>query len=112
MSLRRALGMAMAGAMIISGTAAAFRQKAWAADTGKSSVSALMIQEVADGVGPFDADDRPGNDSGQSNGIVRSFDTIGYTLAYRIRRRAPGFSHGEDIFVFAADARRRFHIEL
>lgn len=70
------------GAMIVSGTAVAFRQKAWAAETGKSAVSALKIQEITDGVGPFDTDDKPGNDSGQSNGIVRSFDKVGYTLAY------------------------------
>lgn len=81
-SPRKALAALLAGAMIVSGTAVAFRQKAWAAETGKSAVSALKIQEVTDGVGPFDADDKPGNDSGQSNGIVRSFDKVGYTLAY------------------------------
>lgn len=81
-SPRKMVAALLAGAMIVSGTAVAFRQKAWAAETGKSAVSALKIQEITDGVGPFDADDKPGNDSGQSNGIVRSFDKVGYTLAY------------------------------
>lgn len=57
-------------------------QKIFAADGGDSLVSAIKVQEIVDGVGPFDADDNPGNDSSANNKIVRSFDQIGYTLAY------------------------------
>ena len=35
--------------------------------------------KVQDGVGPFDENDEPGNDSGPDNGIVRSFDQITWT---------------------------------
>lgn len=57
-------------------------RKIFAADGGDSLVSAIKVQEIVDGVGPFDADDKPGNDSSANNKIVRSFDQIGYTLAY------------------------------
>lgn len=36
----------------------------------------------ADGSGPFDADNSPGNDSGPANGVVRSQDTVLYTINY------------------------------
>lgn len=53
----------------------------------KSSVNqcyvlAYSVDKVIDGTAPFDADDAAGNDSSDSNGIVRSFDTINYTLKY------------------------------
>ena len=38
--------------------------------------------KVKTGVGPFDADDNPGNDSSEDNNIVRSFDQI--TLTYEL----------------------------
>ena len=43
-------------------------------------VLAYSIDKVIDGTVPFDADDKAGNDSSDSNGIVRSFDIINYTL--------------------------------
>lgn len=45
-------------------------------------VLAYSIDKVIDGTVPFDADDKAGNDSSDSNGIVRSFDIINYTLKY------------------------------
>lgn len=33
-----------------------------------------------DGTAPFDSDNNPGNDSGESNGIVRNFDAITYAI--------------------------------
>ncbi len=50
--------------------------------TNKSYVSAMRIKEVVDGLAPFDNNDEAGNDSNNSNGIVRSFDNINYTLEY------------------------------
>jgi uncharacterized repeat protein (TIGR01451 family) len=47
-----------------------------------SYISAYEISKVIDGTAPFDSDDAAGNDSGDSNGIVRSFDTVNYTLKY------------------------------
>ena len=45
-------------------------------------VLAYDVDKVIDGTAPFDANDDAGNDSSDSNGIVRSFDTINYTLKY------------------------------
>ena len=49
---------------------------------GAVYVSGFKVREQTDGVGPFDADDEAGNDSSESNRIVRSFDSISYTLEY------------------------------
>ncbi|WP_162584015.1 hypothetical protein [Variovorax sp. PBS-H4] len=40
----------------------------------------LQLTQVT-GTGPFDADDNPGNDSSGSNNIIRTNDTINYTVA-------------------------------
>ena len=48
----------------------------------KSFVSGMAVKEIQDGVAPFDDDDGAGNDSSASNGIVRSFDYVDYTLEY------------------------------
>ena len=45
-------------------------------------VLAYEISKIIDGTAPFDADDTAGNDSGDENKVVRSFDTINYTLKY------------------------------
>lgn len=49
---------------------------------GDSYVSSAKIKEKIDGTAPFDSDSNPGNDSDEKNNIVRSFDTINYTLDY------------------------------
>lgn len=51
-------------------------------DTNLCCVLAYDINKVIDGTAPFDSDDTAGNDSSNENGIVRSFDTINYTLKY------------------------------
>ena len=48
----------------------------------ESYVSAIRVKELIDGLAPFDSDNNPGNDANASNGIVRSFDNINYTLEY------------------------------
>ncbi len=40
----------------------------------------FKVTLASDGTGPWDADDRPGNDSNANNGIVRNFDTVTYDL--------------------------------
>lgn len=45
-------------------------------------VLAYEISKIIDGTAPFDADNAAGNDSGDENKVVRSFDTINYTLKY------------------------------
>ena len=35
---------------------------------------------IKDGTAPFDSDNNPGNDSGESNSIVRNFDAITYAI--------------------------------
>lgn len=58
--------------------------QAYAESSGsdQSYISGLRIKSVTDGSAPFDADDTVGNDSSDSNGIVRSFDEINYSLEY------------------------------
>ncbi len=51
-------------------------------ETGDSYVKSLVINSMLDGTAPFDGDSEPGNDADASNGIVRSFDEIAYTLEY------------------------------
>ncbi|MDQ0360776.1 DUF7927 domain-containing protein [Breznakia pachnodae] len=51
-------------------------------------VSSIEISEVRDGTPVWDTDDAPGNDSGSSNGIVRTFDTIGYLVDANIQIRS------------------------
>ena len=54
--------------------------KTAAEPTGKCYVSSARIKEKVDGTEPFDSDDDAGNDSNAKNDIVRSFDSIYYTL--------------------------------
>ena len=46
----------------------------------KARVSGISVTGISDGVTPWDADDKPGNDSGASNKIVRTFDTVTYNF--------------------------------
>lgn len=48
--------------------------------TSKCYVSSARIKEKVDGTEPFDSDDDAGDDSNAKNDIVRSFDSIYYTL--------------------------------
>ncbi|MCD8397586.1 MAG: Cna B-type domain-containing protein [Lachnospiraceae bacterium] len=48
----------------------------------KSYVSGLSATSIVDGTAPFDSDDEAGDDSSDSNRIVRSFDYVSYTLSY------------------------------
>lgn len=56
----------------------------------KGYVQGLNVKEVIDGFKPFDENDNPGYDSNQNNGIVRSYDTIQYTLAATFKARQSG----------------------
>ena len=54
---------------------------------GDSFISAFRVREKVDGTGPFDSNNNAGNDASASNGIVRSFDNINYTLEYTTELR-------------------------
>ena len=56
----------------------------------KGYIDALSIKSVIDGSDAFDADDEPGNDSSDSNKIVRSYDTIQYDLDATFGAREEG----------------------
>ena len=47
-------------------------------DLGK--ITLTEIKSVKTGVGPFDDNDNPGNDSSEDNNIVRSFDQVTWTI--------------------------------
>ncbi len=58
-----------------------------------AEVTGIRVLSVADGTEPFDEDDQPGNDSGPENGIVRSFDSVNYTLAYTMGLHETAFDY-------------------
>jgi len=72
--------LALAGLCAMGALAA----PAYAAITITSAVVA------ADGSGPFDADDAPGHDSGSNNGVVRTQDTVLYTINYNASNTSSG----------------------
>ena len=43
-------------------------------------VTEFSVTEITDGTTPFDGNDNAGNDSDVKNGIVRTFDTVTYTI--------------------------------
>ena len=50
-------------------------------EIGKEGIiSAAQIKKTQTGTGPFDSDDEAGNDSSETNNIVRSFDQITWTV--------------------------------
>ncbi|MDQ0360780.1 DUF7927 domain-containing protein [Breznakia pachnodae] len=57
------------------------------AGSDQTYVSSIEVNTVRDGTSGWDADDTAGNDSNGSNGIVRSFDKIGYTIDANIQIR-------------------------
>lgn len=44
-----------------------------------AKISSSVVIQTKTGVGPFDSDDTPGNDSSEDNDIIRSFDQITWT---------------------------------
>lgn len=58
-----------------------------------AEVTGLKVLSVVDGTEPFDGDDAPGNDSSPQNGIVRSFDSVNYTLAYTMGLHETDFNY-------------------
>ncbi len=50
-------------------------------DNDDEYIKSFVIKSIEDGSGPFDQNDAPGNDSSDHNRIVRSYDSITYTLA-------------------------------
>ena len=67
------------------------------ADQDKIEIKQMMIARSKDGTAPFNEDDAPGNDSGEANGIIRSYDTVYYTLAY-----ATGLTEDADVSYYTS----------
>ncbi len=49
---------------------------------GDAGLTALYVSAQVDGTAPWDDDDDPGDDSSESNSIIRTFDDVNYTLFY------------------------------
>ena len=49
-------------------------------NSSEARVTSVKFGEITDGSAPWDADDTAGNDSGATNKIVRSFDTVNYSF--------------------------------
>lgn len=49
-------------------------------NSSEARVTKVQFGEITDGSAPWDADDTAGNDSGETNKIVRSFDTVNYSF--------------------------------
>ncbi|WEV73971.1 hypothetical protein OZX74_08860 [Bifidobacterium sp. ESL0798] len=67
-------------------------------------VSGLNLDSMRTGQAPFDADDNPGDDSCDSNAIVRSFDKVTYDYDYTLAPQSP-----TDYY---RDARVRFDVHI
>lgn len=63
-------------------------------------VQSVMVESILDGSGPFDADDKAGNDSGESNGIIRSYDMASYNLTVNMVARSSGIISPEGVLEF------------
>ena len=64
-------------------------------DDGKYTVIDKKIIAMEDGTEGFDLDDTAGNDSSPYNNRVRTFDSINYTVSYKLTKSDP--SAGNDI---------------
>lgn len=80
---------------LASAFSSGFQTEAFALDGDAVSTAPLLdgnfayinhaeVVETIDGSAPFDADDDAGNDASESNGIVRSFDSISYDVEYSV----------------------------
>ena len=54
-------------------------------DTDAAYVKSLAVTKITDGTEPFDENDNRGNDNNGSNKIVRSYDSIRYTIDYTVQ---------------------------
>ena len=68
-------------------------------------ISSIDTKEVKTGTGPFDKDDKPGNDSSENNDIVRSFDqlTWTYNLTFKLKDADSGTSLKGGVIKITAD---------
>lgn len=53
-------------------------------------VTGITVDSISDGTAPFDADDNAGNDSGTTNRIVRTFDTVTYNFTVNMESYGNG----------------------
>ena len=53
-------------------------------DTDSAAVSRLRLADRITGTAPFDKDNEPGDDKDETNGIVRSYDTVTYDYEYTL----------------------------
>ncbi len=64
------------------------------ANSGSSLVvSALVMSSVVDGTAPWDYDDTAGNDSGDENLVVRTFDSVVYNLTVSVNDTTAGATY-------------------
>ncbi len=76
------LALVMAFGLVVNIQPAAMAEMIHGAPTGDEAVvSQILVTGITDGTGPFDNDDQPGNDSGENNTIVRTFDTVTYNFS-------------------------------
>ncbi len=60
------------------------------ATPAQAAIAVTSAVVTADGDAPFDADNAPGNDSGPTNGVVRTQDSVLYTIHYSASNTDPG----------------------
>lgn len=56
-------------------------------NSSEARVTSVQFGEITDGSAPWDDDNAPGNDSGATNKIVRSFDTVNYSFNVSIEAK-------------------------
>lgn len=58
-------------------------------------VKEIAVAKISDGVAPWDSNDDPGNDTGDQNGIVRTFDTVTYQFQVSMSSYDDSVSYSE-----------------
>lgn len=73
--------------LILSGVIFYYFAFAESEDDNKFTINNIDIVSVKDGTPNFDSNDSDGNDSSDSNGIVRTFDSINYSVSFDLEKK-------------------------
>ena len=77
----------------------------------KAYISDTRVMQVKTGTGPFDENDEPGNDSSETNNVVRSFDQVTWTIENTLALKGSSTSYSGGKIYFEATLPNVFNTE-
>ena len=77
----------------------------------KAYISDTRVTQVKTGTGPFDENDEPGNDSSETNNVVRSFDQVTWTIENTLALKGSSTSYSGGKIYFEATLPNVFNTE-